>query len=108
MLKSRNPTVHSGSAYLSRLASDTALTNEPTPESPEQEAERQVALADLKLEIGFLAALRLDWGSVLRSLFNIAKASSGGLPPLMSCAGVGFEVEMTFSLLLPLAAAPRT
>ena len=45
---------------------------------------------------GFLAALRLDWGSVLRSLFNIAKASSGGLPPLMSCAGVSFEAEMRF------------
>merc|ERR1712185_221169 len=51
---------------------------------------------------GFLAALQLDWGSVLRSIFNVAKASSGGLPPLMACAGVSFEAEMTFSLLLPL------
>ena len=50
----------------------------------------------------FLAALELDWGSVLRSIFNVAKASSGGLPPLMACAGISFAAEMTLSLLLPL------
>eukprot|EP00937_MAST-01D_sp_MAST-1D-sp2_P001398 g1398.t1 len=51
---------------------------------------------------GFLAGLHLDWGSVLRSMFNIAKVGSGGVPPLISCAGVSFASEMTFSLLLPL------
>ena len=50
---------------------------------------------------GFLSELRLDWGSVVRSIFNVAKASSGGLPPFVECAGVSFTAEMTFSLLLP-------
>ena len=36
-------------------------------------------------------------------MFKVAKASSGGLPPLIRCAGVTFAVEMTFSLMLPLA-----
>ena len=51
----------------------------------------------------FLAGLQLDWGSMLQLLFNTAKASSGGLPPLLQCSGVTFALEMTFSLLLPLA-----
>eukprot|EP00937_MAST-01D_sp_MAST-1D-sp2_P007459 g7459.t1 len=54
---------------------------------------------------GFLAGLRLDWGSVLRTVFNVAKAGSGGLPPLVDCANVSFVAEMIFSLLLPVAAA---
>jgi hypothetical protein len=51
---------------------------------------------------GFLSQLRLDWGSVLRSIFNVAKAGSAGLPPLMECTGMGFSTEITLSLLLPL------
>ena len=30
---------------------------------------------------GFMSQLQLDWGSVLRQLFNFAMASSGGMPP---------------------------
>eukprot|EP00937_MAST-01D_sp_MAST-1D-sp2_P006523 g6523.t1 len=51
---------------------------------------------------GFLSSLRLDWGSVLRAIFNTARAGSGGVPPLVQCSGVDFASEMTFSLMLPL------
>jgi hypothetical protein len=51
---------------------------------------------------GFMSQLQLDWGNVLRQLFNFAKASSGGLPPFIDCAGVSFEMEMAVSQLLPL------
>eukprot|EP00936_MAST-01D_sp_MAST-1D-sp1_P002969 g2969.t1 len=50
----------------------------------------------------FLAGLKLDWGTMLRTIFNVAKASSGGLPPFTDCLGLSFEKEMVFSLLLPL------
>ena len=51
---------------------------------------------------GFMSQLQLDWGSVLRQLFNLAKASSGGLPPFIDCAGVSFEAEMAATQMLPL------
>jgi hypothetical protein len=51
---------------------------------------------------GFLSQLQLDWGSVLRQIFSLAKASSGGVPPFIDCAGVSFEAEMAASLMLPL------
>eukprot|EP00937_MAST-01D_sp_MAST-1D-sp2_P003776 g3776.t1 len=51
---------------------------------------------------GFLAQVQLDWGSIVRRTFDIAKATSGGVPPLVACLGVTFADEMAFSLALPL------
>ena len=61
----------------------------------------RIALSFLMMT-GFLATLQLDWGSLSRQLFNIAKASSGGMPPFTDCAGISFETEIVVSLLLPL------
>eukprot|EP00937_MAST-01D_sp_MAST-1D-sp2_P003447 g3447.t1 len=54
------------------------------------------------MSTGFLSQLQLDWGSVVRRTFDIAKATSGGVPPLVSCLGVTFTGEMAVSFALPM------